>query len=302
MNELQTITTDYQKLHDHFMELQDVSETSRKAYSRALWRFFKWTQGEGLEVQTIRKPDILRYKESMHDLSQYSIGLYMTVVRKFFQAVEDETPDYRSPCRGVKGGKVNSRVYCKDALNKRQIRDLLKSIDNKRDMAMIMLMVHAGLRTIEVARANIEDLRNKGSKEVLYVQGKGSDSKDDFVVLPENVLKALRAYLRTRRGKKPEDPLFVNQLKNGHVKRLHTGSISRIVKEYLRGVGIDDPRITAHSLRHSTATVAYYAGVPIEGIQGLMRHSQITTTMKYVHTLKKTESNYEQLIADFLVA
>jgi hypothetical protein len=48
--------------------------------------------------------------------------------------------------------------------------------------------------------------------------------------------------------------------------------------------------------------MAYHAKVSLEEIQALMRHSQITTTMKYVHTIKKTESDVEQRIAKFIAA
>lgn len=289
----------------YFLELQDVCETSLNTYRRAINRFYDWIDEEGLEVQHVRKVHINEYKKSMIEegLSSYSTSLYLTVCRKFFQAIEDETPNYRSPCRGIKGAKINSRVFCRDSLTKKQIKDLFIAIDgNKRDRAMILLMVHCGLRTIEVSRSDIGDIRNQGNKEVLYIQGKGRTEKDDFVVLNGTVLKALRAYLKSRKGKKPEQPLFINEMKNGGIHRMRPASISWVVKSYLRDIGIDDPRISAHSLRHSCATVAYDAKVPLEGIQSLMRHSAITTTMKYVHMRQKTENDYERMIEGYLVA
>lgn len=297
-----TARPQFESWTDTFIDAQDVTERSKRSYRQGLNRFFRWCTEQGLDPQHATRTDILRYKTSLSGCSQYTVSFYVTVIRKFYQLVEDSTPGYRSPVRGVKGGKINSRVYCKDSLTKGQIKGLLKAVDgNRRDRALVMLMVYNGLRTVEVARANIEDLRNQGDKEVLWIQGKGHAEKDDFVVLAPEVVKALRSYLRTRRGKKPDDPLFVNEMKNG-VRRLHTGSISWIVKSYLRRIGIDDPRITAHSLRHSTATLAYYAGVPLEGIQALMRHSQITTTMKYIHTIKKTESDTEAMVAQYIAA
>ena len=109
-------------------------------------------------------------------------------------------------------------------------------------------MVTTGLRTIEVSRTDIEDIKNIGNSTVFMIQGKGQLGKDEFVILERPVEKEIRLYLQERRKRK--GPLFVNQMKNGNIKRLYPGSISRIVKEALRGIGLDSEMITAHSLRH----------------------------------------------------
>lgn len=46
---------------------------------------------------------------------------------------------------------------------------------------MLSLMPTTGLRTIEMARANMEDLRIVGDCTVLYVQGKGCAEKAEYV-------------------------------------------------------------------------------------------------------------------------
>ena len=77
---------------------------------------------------------------------------------------------------------------------------------------------------------------------MLMIQGKGRLEKDEFVILEKPVKKEIREYLKERRKRKGS--LFVNQMKNGNVKRLHPGSISRIVKESLRKIGLDSRMIT----------------------------------------------------------
>lgn len=63
---------------------------------------------------------------------------------------------------------------------------MLQDIDQstligKRNYAMLALMLTMGLRTIEVSRANIEDIRTSGDATVLYVQGKDHIEKDAVV-------------------------------------------------------------------------------------------------------------------------
>ncbi len=53
------------------------------------------------------------------------------------------------------------------------------------------------IRTVEVFRGQVEDLRQEGGEAMLWIQGKGRDTKDDFVLLVEETLKPLREYLST---------------------------------------------------------------------------------------------------------
>ena len=84
-----------------------------------------------------------------------------------------------------------------------QVKTLINDIDRtteqgQRDFAILSLMITTGLRTIEIIRADIGDLRAVANDTVLYIQGKGHDEKTDFVKVSEPVERAIRAYLKTR--------------------------------------------------------------------------------------------------------
>ncbi|MCV3755526.1 hypothetical protein OF390_05985 [Limosilactobacillus fermentum] len=76
------------------------------------------------------------------------------------------------------------------------------TLKGKRDYAMLALMLTMGLRTIEVSRANVGDIRTQGDAVVLYVQGKGHVDKDALVRMPNHVETAVRTYLKAR----PSEP------------------------------------------------------------------------------------------------
>lgn len=103
-----------------------------------------------------------------------------------------------------------------------------------RDYAIIVLMITGGLRTVEVARANIGDIRNIGESTVLFIQGKGKIEKNDYVKLPDAVEKAIRTYLSSRKDDKSDtSPLFVSGSNNNNGKRLTERVYTHRKKEQL---------------------------------------------------------------------
>ena len=117
------------------------------------------------------------------------------------------------------------------------------------------------------------------------VHGKGRDSKDSFVILTDKTYLPIRDYLATRPMAKGGEPLFTSTSNNSKGVTLTTRTISGIVKDGLKAIGLDSKEFTAHSLRHTTAVNILRAGGRIEDAQGVLRHSSPTTTQIYTHTI-----------------
>jgi len=171
---------------------------------------------------------------------------------------------------------------------------------NKRDYAMINLMIRTGLRTIELERANVEDIRQSGGKAVLYVQGKGYDAKDDRVILNPTALDPIMEYLHARGNVKGTDPLFISHANNSNGERITTRSIRRATKKHMGESNISSPRITTHSLRHTAVTFVLLAGGTVQEAQILGRHKSIDTTMIYVHNIDRIKNAPENKIDQLL--
>ena len=62
------------------------------------------------------------------------------------------------------------------------------------------------------------------------------------------------------------------------------------------GMGVFSSRISAHSLRHTFATMALANGATIEQVRDTLRHASITTTQIYVHTADRIEHSAEGTI------
>lgn len=276
-----------------FIASQDVKQSSKRLYQRTIAQYFKWVGNHDLNLKDITRAHIIAYKETLlaDGKSSLSVGSYLTVVRKFYEWTEANKL-YPNVAKGIKTPK-RKQAFRKQPLTPDQTITLLdyfkaKQSEGIRDYAIINLLLRTGLRTIELINANIEDITFKHGKRVLLVQGKGEVEKNNFVILTEKAYEPIRAYLAALPSayvKKASQPLFTSVSNNSYGQRLTTRTISKIAKEGLKAVGLDNPSLTAHSLRHTLAVSILRAGGSLTDAQGVLRHANPATTQIYTRAI-----------------
>jgi len=276
------------ELVDSFIQAQDVKQTSKNLYRRTLKQYFAWVDEKNYLLSEITRTQLLEYKEDLlsSGLSSLTVSSYITSVRRFYEWTE-ANKYYPNVAKGIKSPK-RKQQFKKQPLLPSQATELLNYYQGKalRDYAIITLLLRTGLRTIEVVRANVEDLTYKGSQRVLLVHGKGRDEKDNFVILTDKTYQPIAEYLKTQK-RNPSEPLFTSTSNNSKGARLTTRTISQIAKEGLRAIGLDERAFTAHSLRHTTAVNILRAGGSLETAQFTLRHANPATTQIYTATLEE---------------
>ena len=290
-----------EELVDSFINSQDVKISSKLLYRRTLKQYFNWVDKKGYLLSEITRVELLEYKEDLlsSGLSSLTVGSYITSVRRFYEWSE-ANKFYPNVAKGIKTPK-RKQQFRKQPLLPAQATDLLNYYQHKalRDYAIINLLLRTGLRTIEVIRANVEDITYKGTQRVLVIQGKGRDEKDNFVILTDKTYKPISDYLATRGKVNSSEPLFTSTSNNSKGERLTTRTISYIAKEGLKAIGLDERCFTAHSLRHTTAVNILRAGGSLETAQMTLRHSNPATTQIYTATLneeRRLQNSGEALI------
>lgn len=279
----------------------DASPNTIKTYSSAVQRFFTYLQNNG--VKQPKREDIVAYREYLKEGHKpTTVQIYIAAVRLFFQWTEREG-FYPNIADRVKGAKIDTTEHKKDYLTAKQVNKLLESIDRstlkgKRDYAMLSLMVTTGLRTISIVNADIGDIRTVGDTTALFYKGKGHEEKAVYVKLAEPVEAAIRDYLRARGTTDATEPLFASVAHKNSGGRMTTRSISRIAKESLTNVGFISDRLTAHSFRHTAATLNLLNGGTVEETQQLLDHANINTTLIYAHALERAKNDSENRIAN----
>jgi integrase/recombinase XerD len=150
----------------------------------------------------------------------------------------------------------------------------------RRDHAMFVLTVQAGLRISELVALTRQDVTLAGGPNV-HTVGKGRKERRT-PLLPETVA-VLKAWVRERPGT-PADPLFPTTT-GQHLSR---DGIERRLAHHLAVAARTCPslkakHVTAHTLRHTAAMRLLLAGNDITVIALWLGHEHIATTNIYLH-------------------
>lgn len=111
----------------------------------------------------------------------------------------------------------------------------------------------------------------------LFVR-EGKGNKERYTILPKASLDMLRKYWSKYRPKVETDILFLNDLRkpiNQYVIRTH-------FRKYRKKAKLDE-KVTVHTLRHCYATNLIENGATLIQTKELMGHTNIRSTMAYVH-------------------
>ena len=294
-----------------FTESLDCRDATKTLYLKALKRFLLWLNEQSemnitnvMHATTemyITKSTIVKFKAHLRSesLSVNTINSYLVGLKRFFAYLE-EAGVHPNVTKDIKGAR-QSGGHLRDPFSKQEVKEILSQIDTatlrgKRDYAIINLMARTGLRTIEVSRANLEDLRARGDEGILHIQGKGKDTKDEFVLLTKESLEPLSDYLSSRGGVPVSSPIFASLSNRNKNSRLTTRSLRGIIAYYHGKTDTSSSRLSAHSLRHFFATCSLQSGAPVLQVKDALRHKSIDTTQRYLHNLDRIENGAERYI------
>ena len=283
-----------------------VKEKSEHTYRVALKQIFKYFAANSIDRPS--REDLENWRDSLiaAKKSPSTVALYLTSAKLFFRYLSMKNL-YANIGDHLKSRVKPNHEHKKSALSAKQSADLLKAVNgndivSRRNRACIALMLTAGLRTVEIERADIKDLRDDNGIPFLYVQGKGHDAKDQAVRIAPQVLTLIRDYLEARGVVNENEPLFTSNSNRNRNARLSTQSIRKMVKSYLRAAGIaagkNDKLFSAHALRHTAATQMLLNNVPLEKVQQVLRHVNINTTLIYAEHIQRLKNEAECVAAN----
>ena len=246
---------------------ENRSARTLETYTAGAYQFVAWMGERGHTVDPLLvKRDHVRtfVADLLTTYSPATARARFSALRRFFNWLVEEEELERSPMERMHGPVVPEKptpVPTQDA-----VRALLRVTEGRdflerRDRAMIRLMIDCGLRRGEVASLRRSDLELDA--QCVRVHSKGGD--EDIVPFGVKATAELDRYLRVRaRHPRAQDPaLFIGQL--GGLQR---EAIYMMIERRARQAGI---RLHPHQLRHFFADSWKSAGGSEEDLQRLGR-------------------------------
>jgi len=277
----------------------DASLDTIAGYRSQVAQWVDWCAANSIDPAMATEHDVKLYRQSLVE-SGYkasSISHKLVVLRRFYASAQQRGWRSDNPVDGVKAPRDKRPVDDVPVLAEVDVALLLRAVPKDgteaslRDRAMLGLMALQGLRTVEVHRANVEDLQTRGESAVLHVRGKG---RDRLAYLRPDVASAIEEYLATKREAVPDEqgtPMFCAVGNRSGGRRLSRRGARQIVDGYLKLIEVKRPGLSNHALRHSAGTLAYRYSKDIRAVQDMLGHASPTTTARYAHIVDREQDN-----------
>jgi integrase/recombinase XerD len=158
-------------------------------------------------------------------------------------------------------------------LNQQELKELFAAPTLLKQRIVLALIYSAGLRGQEVINLKISDIDFE--RKTIHIR-QSKYKKDRVVPLAESMAIGLKKYLK---AENPHIWLFNGKEPDG---RYSVRGLSWVMRENLKKTSITK-QVNLHSLRHSYATHLLEQGINIVTLKELLGHTDITTTMIYLH-------------------
>jgi len=289
----------YEDSFERYMAERDKSPRTMRLYLVGVSDFRAWferTTGKSLDPALITPLDVKSYRDSYlsdeRRLAPSTINSYLSAVRAFCKWARDQGLAATDPSDGIKGiksvdaaprwlSRQDQYALLRSAQELVQLGDLRAGDDedaparmwSRRDRALVVLMLNAGLRLSEVAALELDDVViNPRSGHVWVRKGKGRKSRK--VALNKDARAALQEWLDVRPDAKCRS-FFLSQ--KGW-KKLSSRAISRAVQRVGERAGLE---VTPHMLRHSLAKNMVDEGISLDRVGHALGHASLDTTKRY---------------------
>jgi len=168
-----------------------------------------------------------------------------------------------------------------DILTETELKNIIETIAeydfheedyfNLLDRVVINLLIDTGARVSEVCNINYFNLDLKRNRVLITNTKNHQDRYLYFSELTHDLIEELLKY------EVYEDYLFMNIRTDKPIDRFY---VRRIIDKIIDYTGI---KFHVHTLRHSFATLMISKGCPLTSLKEMMGHSNIQTTMLYLH-------------------
>lgn len=282
-NQMSEILSRYDLYLDNLLGL---CKKTRDVHRKRATLFITWLKERygKLNLKDINKNDILDFQIAIQD-NRYSFDYKKTVtscLRAFLRFLrwehiidEDLTPAVYSL---IEWSLTNVPRYMPydDVLLLLQAPDR-NTATGKRDVAMLILMAHLGLRACEIVNLCVTDIDFRNGTILIH---KTKTSKERIMPLTIEIAEILIDYVKNGRHSPKYDRLFLRTFAP-YTPIATSPSVGTMIRKYIKEIGIKTPTLGTHQLRHSLATQLINNGSTLKDVADMLGHSSIQSTGIY---------------------
>ena len=271
-------------------ENEDLNQKTLREYTSDFRNFANWfeeiwdSHSEGFmcfHPSEIATPTIVQYREYLQKircLKPATVNRRLNTLKRYFDwAVRQDLVaiDFSKPVKLIPEEKTSPRQMT----DKEEVA-LIAAAEkqgNIRDRILLLLMLHTGLRSMEVCNLTVKDVTiGKRSGHITVRAGKRNKQRE--VPLNSTARAALEPYLTTLAN--GCEYLFPSEKTGG---RLNERTLRHIIEKYTRLAGLNG--FSAHDLRHRFGYVMSEK-TPLHRLAQIMGHDSLNTTMVYVRATR----------------
>lgn len=284
-----------ERLVEQDMSARRLVRQSRIQVRAAEAEFFRWvSRRHGGDVREIGKQELISYhgylcarksKRSGQPLRSTTINTMFHDVCLIFSVLYRQGIIAENPAHSLALDLPKPAGWRRRPMTQEEITRFLENIDagtkqGLKDRTLFELIYSSGLRVAEAASLKVGDIDFE--RRVMVVRGKFD--RDRVVPVSHVAHDFLVRYLGER-IERTDEWVFVGYAGPTYARHLTAESVSERFRTLLRRFGMDREDISAHSIRHSTATHLLENGASVRHVQELLGHTSIESTVRYTHVM-----------------
>jgi integrase len=244
----------------------DLSNQTIDIYKRCFKNLMKILSDKPIENYSIR--DMEKYKSlRIKTVKKTSVNIEVRCIKTIFQKAVHLGFLESNPLRGLKQFEIPEQEIL--AFDEKQIKQILDKCCNKiKDIVIFALYTGMRLNEILHLQWNDIDFENRSIKIVNKDTHTIKNKKNENIPLNIELISLLQK-------------MKINNI-NGYLWNLKKDNVSKIFKKLLKSLHFHE-KYHFHCLRHTFITNMARQGVSPLLIMKIARHSDLSTTMRYVH-------------------
>lgn len=277
----------------------NLNPKTLKEYASDLKHFISWfekayNQEEEVifRIEEVAASTIIRYRDSAQkvmELKPATINRRLITLKRFFEWAMSESRIHRDPSKQVK-------LIPEEKVSPRKMTDIEEAAliaaaeqgGSHRDQTILIVMLHTGLRTMELCDLAPKDIQI-GTHSAQLIVRSGKRNKQREVPLNATCRVAIEKYLEEL---PPDSQYLFPSEKTGD--RLTERALRHLIQKYMKASMLEG--LSAHDLRHRFGYVMA-ENTPLHRLAQIMGNDSLNTTMTYFKATRvDLQSEVESLL------